>query len=185
MVRQSISKFNFLFVLLVALLIIVFQSTVLDSLFKTFSPDIVLILIIYISFHRFLLEGACLTLALGWFIEAYSGAPHGVLMTTYLWIFLISKMVGSAVFLTRVSGTLFVVFIMGFLQTIFIWGFMSVFFQATPSLEANIRVWIPNLILQLLSTPLMFRIFSSIDKLFEKESPTKITGVLGAPIFTH
>lgn len=185
MIRRFLSKINFIFVLIAVLFVILLKSTALNLLFKDFSPDIILIIIVYLSFHRFFFEGALLSLIIGWFIEAISGVPHGIIMTTYLWIFTISKMVGNSVFLTRISGTLLVVFIMGLLQTILIWGFTYFVFQATPSLEAYLVSWFPTLFLQLLITPIVFGVFFFFDKFFEKESPAKITGVLGAPILTH
>ncbi|OGQ34118.1 MAG: rod shape-determining protein MreD [Deltaproteobacteria bacterium RIFCSPHIGHO2_12_FULL_43_9] len=185
MIRKLLLRTNFIFILLISLLIIIFQSTFLNLLFKGFRPDLILIVIVYLSFHRYLVEGALLSLIIGWFVESLSGAPHGMIMTVYLWIFLIAKMVGIAVFLTRTVGTLLVVFLMSLLQNLLVWGITYLFFPANISFEAVAGEWIPTVVLQLIITPLVFGLFSSLDKLFGKESPSKITGVLGAPILAR
>lgn len=185
MIRQLLSKINFLFVLITSLLIIIFQSSILGPIFKGFRPDLILIVIVYISFHRYLVEGAFLSIIIGWFVESLSGAPHGVIMTVYLWVFLIAKMVGVAVFLPRNIGTLLVVLLMGLLQNLLVCGFAYLFFQVNASLGAVTKEWLPTIILQLIATPLVFRLFSSLDDLLDKESPSKITGVLGSPILTR
>lgn len=180
-----LSRINFIFILIISLLLIILQSSVLGSLFEGFRPDLILIVIVYLSFHRFLVEGALLSLIIAWFVEALSGAPHGVIMTVYLWVFLAAKMVGVAVFLPRNIGTLLVVLSMGLFQNLLVWGITYMFFQVSSSLDAVTKDWIPTIILQLIMTPLVFRLFSLVDNLFEKESPSKITGVLGAPILTR
>lgn len=185
MIRQLLLKTNFVFVLFASLLIIIFQSTFLNLLFKSFRPDLILIVIVYLSFHRYLVEGAILSLIIGWFVESLSGAPHGMIMTVYLWVFLVAKMVGVSVFLPRTIGTLLVIFLMSLLQNLLTWGITYLFFQANVSFEVIAKEWIHTIILQLITTPIVFGFFSSLDKLFGKESPSKITGVLGTPILAR
>ena len=185
MIRQHILKLNFLFILFFSIFLIIFQSTVLSMFFKSLRPDLILILIIYLSFHRYLLEGIFLSLIIGWFVEALSGVPHGLIMTTYLWIFLVSKMVGLAVFLMRIWGTLLVVTLMGLFQIVLVFGLTTIFLQTNPSFDLLIKDWFAALFLQLITTPFIFLCLTEIDRIFVKESPSKITGVLGAPIITH
>ena len=185
MIHQLLPRINFIFILLMSLLVIIFQSTILNLLFKNFRPDILLILIVYISFNRYIVEGALLSLIIGWFVETYSGVPHGLIITVYLWVFLVSKMVGLAVFLTRNSGTLLVVTLMGLFQILLIFGLSTLFFQSNPSLQEMIIAWIPTLLLQLIATPIVFGIFYKVDRFCNKESPSKITGVLGAQILAR
>lgn len=185
MTRQLLPRINFVFILVASFIIIIFQSTLFHILFKSFRPDILLLLIIYLSFHRYIIEGGVLSLLIGWIVEAYCGVPHGLMMTVYLWVFLISKMVGLAVFLTKAWGTLLVVTMMGLLQNFLVWGLSLLFFQENPSLDAMMHEWFPTLIIQLIATPIIFGFFEYMDRICNKESPSKITGVLGTQILAR
>ena len=177
-------KINFLLVLLIGLLLIVLQTTAFQLLFKNFRPDLILVLVVYLAFHRYAGEGAILSFLLGYFVELHSGAPTGLMMTVYVWIFIVAKLVGLGFFLTRIWGTFLVVALMSLLEIIFIWGLSYLVLPIAPDFWNLLLIWIPSLGLQLLATPLFFRGFSWFDGVCYKESPSKITGALGTPLIS-
>ncbi len=77
-----------LFVLLLAYSVALQTTLFMPSPIHYFQPDVVLIAVIWCALHRDFTEGGILTLISGNIAEIHSSAPQGLLMLTYLVIFL-------------------------------------------------------------------------------------------------
>ncbi|MFC2074887.1 hypothetical protein ACFLRA_01275 [Bdellovibrionota bacterium] len=184
MTRYFLPRINFLFVILFGLACLVLQSTAFAIFFRSIRPDLILVIVVFLGLHRYALEGGLLAVLLGYLVEIHSGAPTGLMMTVYVWIFVVAKLIGLGVFLDRVWAILLLVAGMSILEMFLIWLLSSVMLSATLAFWPMAQQWVLSMVLQLFAAPLIFRFFSWLDDVCQKERPTKITGVLGVPEFS-
>jgi hypothetical protein len=98
MYKNILKNINFLLYLLVALLIATVQSTIFAYYpLHYFQPDLLLIMVVYLGFKRDILEGGTLVLLAAMILEAHSSAGRNFLLTTYLYTFLIAKILSRMV----------------------------------------------------------------------------------------
>jgi cell shape-determining protein MreD len=75
--------------ILIALLMLTFQSTFFtNQTFAFFQPDAILFLVLWMAMKREFTEGGILTLVFGYCVELQSGAPQGLFLTNYMFIYL-------------------------------------------------------------------------------------------------
>ncbi len=77
-----------------------------------FQPDILLLITIWVALKRGFIEGGCITLIIADFAELHSAAPQGLLMISYMCVFLavrgLSRLVVIPNLISLVTATLFV-----------------------------------------------------------------------------
>ena len=85
---------TYCFNICVCLCLIIFQTTIIPhiSLFNNFY-DIIIPFIIYLGLFRPARESILFILVLGFLMDNLSGAPFGLYVTTYFWLFIIVKLV--------------------------------------------------------------------------------------------
>lgn len=81
---------TYLFHMGLCLAMIIVQTTVMPGLpvFRHFY-DLLLPFVLYLGLYRFVREGLLTVLVLGFVMDNLSGAPFGVYLTAYFWIFMI------------------------------------------------------------------------------------------------
>lgn len=89
MIHELYRGLNFLIVALVCLLLAAFQSVVLKlPTLAWLELDMLLLVVVYLSLHRPFLEGTLLVLVIGRIAEIHSASPTGLLVASYLAVFL-------------------------------------------------------------------------------------------------
>lgn len=90
MIYEFYRALNFIAVVVFSLLFCALQSVLLKvSLLAWLELDLLLILVVYLSLHRGLFEGAALLLLISRIAEVHSSAPAGVLLACYFGVFLV------------------------------------------------------------------------------------------------
>lgn len=94
--------FRFLIFLLSALLLTIFQSTLVSLIFPSYlKPDLMLILVVFLGVSFPLLPGAFLVLFCGLLYDTFSGGPLGLFSFVYLFIFFSLKLLARVLILGR------------------------------------------------------------------------------------
>ena len=89
MINEVYRGLNFLLVALLCLLLCAFQSVILKlSAISWLELDMLLLVVVYLSLHRGFIEGALLVALVGRIAELHSGAPVGILIGSYMAVFL-------------------------------------------------------------------------------------------------
>lgn len=83
-------------VLIAAIGLAIQTSFFTPTALRFFKPDVVLILVIWCSLKRGFTEGGVLTLILANIAEIHSGAPQGVLLTSYMAVYLLLRVAARA-----------------------------------------------------------------------------------------
>ncbi|MEA1936085.1 MAG: hypothetical protein U9M96_04605, partial [Thermodesulfobacteriota bacterium] len=82
-----------------SLLLIVFQTTVLDLFFLgKIELEVSLILVVWAGFHLDVVKGGILSFVLGFFLDCITGSMTGLFMFIYVVIFSLSKIVSLRVY---------------------------------------------------------------------------------------
>lgn len=100
---------NWIFVGIISLFLIVFQTVLLPGLLSSFYCfDLTIILIIYISLYFSHYLVVAVIAGMGGIMDSLSGAPFFLYTFSYLWIFLIVRLARKLVFQTSVPFVLVV-----------------------------------------------------------------------------
>ena len=92
MKTRVLKLLNFPGLLMFALISMALQSTLFNSIsLAFFQPDIILLLVLWVSMKREFAEGGFLTLLLAYLVELKSSAPRGLFLIHYMLIYLISR----------------------------------------------------------------------------------------------
>ena len=84
---------------IVALILVVLQSTVLKLLFLgKVTPEISLLVVIYAGFYLDILRGGILAFVFGFFLDCITGAITGVFTSVYVLIFFFSRLISFRVY---------------------------------------------------------------------------------------
>jgi cell shape-determining protein MreD len=93
MKARLLKALNFPGLIVIALLFQTLQSTLFTNrFFSFFQPDAVLFLVLWVAMKRDFIEGGFLALLFGYSVELNSGAPRGLFLTNYIFIFLLAKL---------------------------------------------------------------------------------------------
>lgn len=89
MIHELYRALNFVFVILLCILLCAVQSVVLKlSALSWLELDLLLLVVVFLSLHRGFMEGAALIIVIGRVAEIHSGALTGLLTACYLAVFL-------------------------------------------------------------------------------------------------
>ncbi len=90
MINELYRVLNVVLLFLVGLLFCSIQSVLLKApLVSWLELDLLLLMVVYLSLHRNLVEGCLVVIMLGRIIEVHSGSPSGLLITCYLAVFIL------------------------------------------------------------------------------------------------
>ena len=80
---------TYLLYTITGLLVVVFQTT-LTMYFAMFGGmyDLFLLLVVYLGFYRTVREGFPFVILFGLFMDALSGGPFGLYLTSYFWLYM-------------------------------------------------------------------------------------------------
>ncbi len=161
---------RYLFYLGICIFFVAIQTTLLPLLPTVFTFfDLMIPLVVYFSLYRRFLEGLPILIIAGIVMDMLSGAPIGVYLTTYIWIFVFFRSIRRYI---RVADALLytVLVVLGVLfENCIVWITIAVV-SWSPMLTARmVKVIIPQLIWTVVTMPffLLFfnRVFSAIDSL--------------------
>jgi len=85
---------NFLFYLGLSLFLVILKTTLMPyfSIFDQFY-DILIPLVFFLGLYRPAREGIPFILLLGFMLDSLSGGPFGIFLTTYFWLFVLTRWV--------------------------------------------------------------------------------------------
>jgi len=85
---------TYCFYICVCLCLVIFQTAIIPhiALFNNFY-DLLIPFVIYLGFFRPARESILFILVLGFLMDNLSGAPFGLYVTTYFWLFIVVKLV--------------------------------------------------------------------------------------------
>jgi rod shape-determining protein MreD len=149
------------------LFLIVLQSSISDVLlFGVVGVEISMILVIYAGFHLDVIKGGILSFVAGFFLDCVSGSVSGLHAFTYVSLFLVSMMASIRITLDKTSLIMIFTLIFALLKGIIITILYSLIYRI--DLSVNIlRLYIPQILVVTLISPVFFHIFYRIDVLLQ------------------
>lgn len=164
MYRDILRKINFGIYVLIALAVATVQSTIFGYFpLNYLQPDIVLILAVYMGFKRDALEGGIFTIVAAIIMEAHSSAGTHFFLTTYLYAFLIAKILSRTVVVPDFFSSIGIVAVLTLLKRLGILALLGMYGRAENGLRHFLVYLVPGLLVQSLLTPLCFGWFGRID----------------------
>jgi cell shape-determining protein MreD len=150
-----------------AILLLVFQSTVLDLLtFGKIKLEISLLLVIYAGFHLDIIKGGVLSLVLGAFLDCVTSLIPGFHVLFYVFIFFISKQVSTRVYLEGISFIVIFTFFCVFLEGVVI--FFVYLFMFDINISNDIfNTYLPQSLVLCAIGPACFALFYRLDSLMQ------------------
>jgi rod shape-determining protein MreD len=158
--------YKYFFLPFAALLLVVFQTSVLSILFMgRLSFEISLLLVIYAGFRMNILFGALLSFLLGFFLDCAIGSISGLYALIYVCIFFISAWVSLRVYSEQMSLIMIFAFLCSILEGLIIVLFYKIIYDI--SMFDNIfRIFLPQALVVSILSPLLFRLFHFFEVLF-------------------
>ncbi len=160
---------TYLLYIAVGLLVVVFQTT-LSMHFAMFGGmyDLFLLFVIYLGFYRTIKEGFPFILLFGLFMDALTGGPFGLYLTSYFWLYVCTLAMTGFM---RVGNNLILPLVVAgsiLFQNIIFFGAMTLFIP-----EAKIPVFLyRNVLTQLLwsvvTGPILILLFHRAHLAMEK-----------------
>lgn len=110
---------------ILAVLFLIIESTLAQTILPPLLiPDVILIMVFYLGFHRVSIEGVLITFMLGYLADAFAGGIIGLSSFTLLLIFILtsrlSKIVALNSLLIKIGGTAFMSILKGAATYIFL-----------------------------------------------------------------
>lgn len=110
---------------ILAVLFLIIESTLAQTILPPLLiPDVILIMVFYLGFHRVSIEGALITFILGYLADAFAGGIIGLSSFTLLLIFILtsrlSKIVALNSLLIKIGGAAFMSILKGAATYIFL-----------------------------------------------------------------
>ncbi|MBN2514466.1 MAG: hypothetical protein JXC33_00365 [Deltaproteobacteria bacterium] len=150
-----------------ALLLLVFQTTVLDLFaFGKIKLEISLLIVIYAGFHLDIIKGGVLSFLLGALLDCMTSLIPGFHIIFYMLIFVISKKISSRVYL---EGILFIViftFLCVFLEGVVVFLIYLFVFDVNISYDI-FNTYLPQALVLSAIGPTCFALFYRLDILMQ------------------
>lgn len=152
-----------------SLLLLVFQTTVLDLFFLgKIGLEVSLILVVYAGFHLDIMKGGVLALVLGFFLDCITGGVGGLFTVVYVAVFLLSRVVSLRIYAEGIAFIMCFTFICIFSEgiiTVLIYNFIC-----GADMSYNIlRVFLPQALVAGVLSPALFVIFERLEVLLNVE----------------
>ncbi len=167
----SDESMQYLFYLLLCLILIVLQTTILPNSFGSLRfYDLIIPVAIYFSLYRPFREGFPVLLLAALAMDMISGAPAGIYLTTYIWLFLAFRQTWRF-FDVKHSYFYPVLVVIGVLfQLLIFWVVISIHAGHVVFTEYGIRLVFFQVFLVVITAPFIFpflqMFFGAADRLF-------------------
>jgi len=150
-----------------ALLLLVFQTTVLDLFaFGKIKLEISLLLVIYAGFHLDIIKGGVLSVVLGAFLDCMTCLIPGFHVIFYILIFIISKNISYRVYLEGVSFIVVFTFLCVFLEGVVMFLIYLFFFDVNISYDI-VNTYLPQALVLCAIGPACFALFYRLEVLMQ------------------
>jgi hypothetical protein len=149
-------------------LIVLVVSTLQSTIFGYFplnyvQPDILLIIAAYFGFNRDILEGGIFVIIAAMITEAHSSAGKNFFLTTYLYTFVIAKILSRTVVVPDFLSGIGIVAMLTLLKKIGILILLGMEGRGANGIRHFFVYLIPSLMVQALLTPPLFAWFKNLD----------------------
>lgn len=163
--------YRYLFLPLMGLFLVVFQTSVLDLLFMgRMGVELSLVLVIYAGFRLNVLHGALLSFLLGFFLDCMMGSASGLFTLLYVCIFFASVLVSARIYAEQMSLMMIFTFLCAIFEGLMIVLFYWVMYDIS-MFENVIWVFLPQALVVGLLSPLFFKVFNFFEVLFHDGNP--------------
>jgi len=160
-----------LFLPLAALLLVIFQTSVLNIVFMgRLNVEISLILVIYAGFRMNVLQGALLSFLLGFFLDCAMGSISGLFILTYVCIFFISALVSTRIYAEQTSLIIGFTFLCSIFEGLMLVLIYKIIYDID-LLGSIIRVFLPQALVVSMLSPLFFKLFNFFEVSFHDGNP--------------
>jgi len=150
-----------------ALLLLVFQTTVLDLFaFGKIKLEISLLLVIYAGFHLNIIKGGVLSIVLGAFLDCMTCLIPGFHVIFYVLIFIISKNISYRVYLEGISFIVVFTFLCVFLEGVVMFLIYLFVFDVNISYDI-INTYLPQALVLCAIGPACFALFYRLEVLMQ------------------
>ena len=164
MYRNILRNLNFVIYLFIALAIATVQSTIFGYFpLNYFQPDVLLILAVFMGFRRDVFEGGIYIILASMVLEAHSGAGKNFFLTTYLYSFLVAKILSRTVVVPDFFSSIGIVVVLSLLKRVGILVLLGLQGRAENGLSHFLVYLVPGLLVQATLTPLCFNWFTKLD----------------------
>lgn len=158
--------YGYLFLPLAGLVLVIFQTSVLDLFFKGFfNAELSMIMVIYAGFRMNVMQGAILSFLIGFFMDCAMGSASGLYALIYICIFFISVGVSQRIYAEQTRRIMAFAFFCTVLEGLI----MGLFYKITYDINMidNVfRVFLPQALGVSILSPLLFRTFHFFEGLF-------------------
>lgn len=163
--------YSHFFLPLAGLLLVVFQTSVLNIFFMGhLNVEISLILVIYSGFRMKILPGALLSFLLGFFLDCSMGSISGLFTLIYVCIFFISVLVSMRVYAEQISLIIGFSFLCSIFEGLMIVLFFKIMYDIN-MLDSIILVFLPQALVVGALSPLFFKVFHFFEVSFHDGNP--------------
>lgn len=160
-----------LFLPLAGLLLVIFQTSVLDIFFMgRLNVEISLILVIYAGFRMNILQGALLSFLLGFFLDCATGSISGLFTLIYVCIFFISVLVSMRVYAEQIGLIIGFSFLCSIFEGLMIVLFFKIMYDIN-ILGSIVQVFLPQALVVSALSPLFFKLFHLFEVSFHDGNP--------------
>jgi len=171
--RYFLHSLNFAFIFVLAVVCMLFQSTLLHQGFGIFKPNLILIIVTYLALNRFAIEGGIVAYFLGYLVELNSGAPSGLFPAVMVLTFYTAKLCSEGLFINTGLSQMALVAVVSIMSKVFL-VLVTFIYAPVGSLMQQIIVSVfPMAALNFLLTPIIFFLMKQMDRLLGKERSSK------------
>lgn len=164
MYRNILRKVNFGLYLVIVIGIVTMQSTIFGYFpLNYIQPDLLLILAVYLGFRRDIIEGGIFVILASMILEAHSSTSSHFFLTTYLYAFLIAKILSRTVVVPDLLSSIGIVTALSLLKKIGLLLLIGMYGNASNGFRHFFVYLVPGLAIQALLTPLCFAWLTKID----------------------
>lgn len=173
--RELFHSINIGIIVLCGLLFCTIQTVLLRTdLLSLINLDLILLLTLYIGLKRPILEGTLLVLVISHFAEIHSGAPAGLLMSSYLFCYA-ATVLTREFFLMESGFSIILLGVSGGLLWKFVFLVLCYFMEILPNLWKPSLLYLPPYLVALgLFTRPVFSLIHKIDQLTGVEEPSEM-----------
>ena len=160
---------TYLLYIVVGLLVVVFQTT-LSMHFAIFGGmyDLFLLFVIYLGFYRTIKEGFPFILLFGLFMDALTGGPFGLYLTSYFWLYV--SILGMIGFMRVGNNMILPLVVVGSIlfQNIIFLGTMTLFVPEAKIPAFLYRNVLTQLLWSVITGPVLILLFHRAHVALEK-----------------
>lgn len=161
---------NILLFLAVTLVFIVIQSTLLNYyIFKSFGPDLCLLMIIYIGISRDFWEGIAVSFVISYIVSINGSGQHMLFLIHYLLVFIIARFVGLAIYMDSYKDHIAAGGCLTFINKLIlaVWAYLA----SVPAVGHLVLAGFMSSAINAALAPLLFLLFKWMDIITGRAEP--------------